>query len=171
MHKRSNKERIREMASCRLVKCERTLNNGSGSNTENGRLYRMMKTCPPVSTTPVREDCVCKPKESIQVPQTLTEGRYLISKMIDCGTYQYQGSVSQARAKELLAKGGNGASRRQFESEEVRVRAREQEEISCSTNPYPSSLYPIVPVQCPPLPPPPAPPAKACPLTKNQKMW
>jgi hypothetical protein len=158
------------MSSCRLKKCDRTLQNGSGSNTEGGRLYRTLKACPPVSTTPVRDDFICRPKESIQTPQTQTESNYLISRMVECGTYQYQASVTQERAKELLLKGGNGASRRQFESEEVRVRAREQEEIRCSTNPYPSSLYPIVETLCPPLPPPPAPPARACPLTKNQKM-
>jgi hypothetical protein len=145
--------------------------NGSGANTEKGRLHRELKACDRPVTQPFRGGICCRPTESVQAPITPSSSSYTQSLMT-CGV-SANGGMSQARVLQLLAQ---KRTITQYETESARIAAVEQNTVNCSVNPLdPNSRFalfapPIVLLQCPPLPPPPAPPAKACPLTKGQKM-
>lgn len=154
--------------------CPFTPLNGSGGNTEGGRLVRQLKGCTAPPALPVPRDSVCcRIQESVQAAITPASSSYT-ETLASCGQpVRGRGSITQARARELLRMAG---SRRQYESEGVRIQAVEQATVNCSTDPFnPTTRFssynsPLILLVCPPLPAPPAPPAKACPLTKNQKM-
>jgi len=150
--------------------------NGFSANTESGRLRQLTRGCFYMSQTVSGkgnlELCGCKDKDQeVQPPITPAESSRIASLAFACGGSP-SGSVTQSRAKELLAAAG---SRKQFGSETVRIERRIQEIQACAIDPFDSetrfSQFNRLPAAevCPPLPAPPAPPAKACPLEKNKK--
>ena len=158
--------------------------NGSGANTEGGRLRRMMKFhnngVTSVAETVPNACGICKPERTEQPPITPAESSRIFDVMVRCGTGTQSGYVTQDRVRELLARTERG---KQFGSEDQRIQNVIQNNALCSTYPDDplmrfqnitingSNVYvgPAFPVACPPLPPPPAPPARACVLTKNEK--
>ena len=138
--------------------------NGQGTYTEGARLNKMQKeVCGTMREGP--KSCnQCPITPIAQPPITPSEGSRIATLGMSCGVSM--GGVSQQRARELLA---TSKLRRNPVSEGVRIDQLIQETAACS--PPPLFYSPIVQTICPRLPPPPAPPARACPLTKNQKLW
>ncbi len=153
--------------------------NGTGANTERGRLHRELKscTCQRLANAP---SFISTPNCCSSVPQTRIEFNITPAEssreqtLAQCVSgLSIKGGVTQSRARELLTRSGQ---KTQFESETVRIERVQQQALLCSTDPFlPQARFngfirqdPIV--LCPPLPAPPAPPARACPLTKSQKM-
>ena len=132
--------------------------NGVGANTGNGLLHLNEKNCVKyVKPFLGSYDVVCN-KASVNTNITPSEGSRIESIQYKCNGNA--ASVTQSRAKELLARG------LRFGNEGTRIARLQERTVAAS-----ESLLnrPIIPIQCPPLPPPPAPPARACVLTKNQK--
>lgn len=131
--------------------------NGVGANTGNGLLHLNEKTCVKYVTPYLGSYYDCK-KASVNTNITPSEGSRIDSIQYKCNGNA--ASVTQSRAKELLARG------LRFGNEGTRIARLQERTVAAS-----ESLLnrPIIPIQCPPLPPPPAPPARACVLTKNQK--
>jgi len=153
--------------------------NGSGANTEKGRLHKEVKqcTCQRLATAPtfVTQTACCPsvPQTRIEVNITPSESsREQLAGACVSGI-SIRGGVTQSRARELLNRSGQ---KQQFQTESARIGRVQQQAEFCFTDPYiPSARFTglikqALPILCPPLPPPPAPPAKACPLTKSQKM-
>lgn len=156
--------------------CPGQAQNGFSANTEGGRLRRMMVTCNYTVTSAAKtapDEClVCVPTPEVQPTITPAESSRMAALLTRCGSGSSSGSVTQSRARELLAIANRNA---QYGSEGVRIAEVIQATTTCATDPNdPTSRFSNYeripdPFVCPPLPPPPAPPAKACPLTKDQK--
>ena len=132
--------------------------NGEGANTGNGLLHLNQKNCVKYVKPYIGSyNCECK-KNSVNTDITPSEGSRIDS--IRYGCYGSAAGVTQARVKELLARG------LRFGNEGTRIARLQETTVACSTS---LLRRPIILPQCPPLPPPPAPPARACVLTKNQK--
>lgn len=131
--------------------------NGKGANTGNGLLHSNDKNCVKyVKPFLGSYDTVCK-GDSANANITPSEGSRIDSMRYGC---YGSASVTQARVKELLARG------LQFGNEGTRIARLQETTVACSET---LLKRPIILPGCPPLPPPPAPPARACILTKNQK--
>ena len=132
--------------------------NGEGANTGNGLLHLNQKNCVKYVKPYIGSyNCECK-KNSVNTDITPSEGSRVDS--IRYGCYGSALGVTQARVKELLARG------LRFGNEGTRIARLQETTVACSET---LLNRPIILTQCPPLPPPPAPPARACVLTKNQK--
>ena len=134
--------------------------NGEGANTGNGLLHLRDKQCvryvkPYLGSYHCSYDCN---KASVNTNITPSEGSSVDSLRYGC--YGSALGVTQARVKELLARG------LQFGNEGTRITRLQETTVACSET---LLNRPIILPRCPPLPPPPAPPARACVLTKNQK--
>jgi hypothetical protein len=118
-----------------------------GGNTEGGRLQvEMGKAALCYKNGNASSPYCCSPyKKTIQAEITSAEGNRISDLAEGCVR-----GVTQDRIKQLLS------GPRSFQSQSVRIAAKQQAVLSCS--PAPAVPVPIIAQQCPPLPPPPGPP-------------
>jgi hypothetical protein len=152
------------------MSCVRSPLNGFSANTEGGRLRKQMQACSAFTWTATQgppQSCPGPARPAAQPVITPSESTRIASLGTACGVILGGSGVTQARARELLAKAGERQA--QFGSEGVRIDKVIQDAVACGDDGN-LSKRPIILEQCPPLPPPPAPPARACPLEKNKKL-
>jgi len=140
--------------------------NGACSNSEGGRLSRMMKSCCykgnttsfPVDTPSCNPTYVNPTNKAVITPSES-------SRLTSLCNVRATTRLTQEYVKKLLS----ASSKLNFSSEDARVSAVQQGAINCGTSQPFSLRIPPTDFACVPMPPPPGPPAKICVLTKNQK--
>jgi len=133
--------------------------NGSGANTEGGRLNRSIAACVTVPSKPYRSpECNIYPTTP-QAPITQASGNRTSDLALGCAGVK--GGVTADRVQQLLKTMGNN-----FRSETSRIEQLRQKTIAC--NPGSPTPVPIIIQQCPPLPPVPGPPYVCKPSRVNR---
>ena len=124
--------------------------NGSGGNTEGGRLNRSIAECVRVSAKPFcPADCYKYPTTP-QAPITQASGNRTSDLALGCAGAK--AGVTAERVQQLL----RASMMNNFTSETSRIERLQQKTIAC--NPPSATPVPIIILQCPPLPPVPGPP-------------
>jgi hypothetical protein len=140
--------------------------NGACSNSEGGRLSRMMKgCCYKGNTTSFPVDTPsCNPSylSTINKPVITQPESSRVSAICNV---RASSRLTQDYVKQLLSK----ATVTNYSSEDARVSAVQQGAINCGNSDPFSLRIPPTDFTCIPTPPPPGPPARICVLTKNQK--
>jgi hypothetical protein len=121
--------------------------NGSGGNTEGGRLQRKTDLCSKKYVNGNASSPFCCPPYQNRVQAVITPAES--TRINDLAEGCVRG-VTQDRIQQLLAGPKN------YGSQAVRIAAIQTAVTSCS--PQPTVPVPIIVTPCPPLPPPPGPP-------------
>jgi len=124
--------------------------NGSGANTEGGRLNRSIAACVGVSSRPFCPSKCNKYPTTPQPPITQASGNRTSDLALGC--VGAKAGVTADRVQQLL----RASLTNNFRSETSRIERLQQKTIAC--NPASATPVPIIIVQCPPLPPVPGPP-------------
>jgi hypothetical protein len=124
--------------------------NGSGANTEGGRLNRSISACVGVSSRPFCPAVCNKYPTTPQAPITQASGNRTSDLALGCAGAK--GGVTAERVQQLL----RASMMNNFTSETSRIERLQQKTIAC--NPPSATPVPIIILQCPPLPPVPGPP-------------
>ena len=126
--------------------------NGSGGNTEGGRLNRSISACMTVSLKPFCPAACYKYPTTPQPPITQASGNRTNDIAAGICSTNPKGGVTADRVQQLL----RASLTNNFASENSRIERLQQKTIAC--NPPSATPVPIIIVQCPPLPPVPGPP-------------